>query len=408
MDERNFETNLYQEKQRKQSFLESRCTKKAFKVDEKLLFTTPRETSFGKVWPPAYYEDRTDGNGQISLFENAGRQGLLLQQIPQNKRWVFVPRFQDSFKEVDSGMRWGIFSSGYKQRKEKRQEIGGSRLQSFTFERERDKQWRICTQTVKSVTDGENTVDTYDLTVPLLENYVLADGFIVHNSGKSYTSLRLAEILDPPNPETGYEGFNIKRVAFDTEEFLKILKDGLDKKTLHKGSVIVYDEVGVGHSNRNFQDSLNKALNFVFQGFRRENLIVFLTVPKLKFVDLQLRELMHYIVVPKRIDYKKSLVWSKCYVIKQNPMATNDIPFYIHKPKVSGAHFDGVRDLEYFGLSLPSNDLIRDYEEKKKSFMFELYDQAKALAGAVKREKVSSLRKQVETESGGVVGDSLP
>jgi len=226
--------------------------------------------------------------------------------------------------------------------------------------------------------------------------------------GKSYCAARLGEILDPPDPATGYEGFNIKRVVFDTEEFLKVMKEGLDNKSLRRGSVLVYDEVGISHSNRNFQDSLNKALNFVFQGFRRENLIVFLTVPKLKFVDLQLRELMHYIIVPKKIDYAKSLLWCKGYIIRQNPMSDDNTPFYTYKAKVASASFDGVRDLEYFGLSLPSPGFVADYEEKKKSFMFELYDQAKALAGAVKREKVSSLRKQVETESGGVVGDSLP
>lgn len=219
-------------------------------------------------------------------------------------------------------------------------------------------------------------------------------------SGKSYGALRLAELLDPPRPKEGYEGFNINRIVFDTEEFLKIMKDGLDKKALKKGSVILYDEMGIGHSNRNFYDSMNKALNFVFQGFRRENLIVFMTVPKLKFVDLQLRELMHYIIVPKKIDFTKSLLWCKGYIIKQDPMSRETVPFMTYKAKVSSTTFDGVRDIEYFGLSLPSQGLQDAYEEKKKKYMFDLYEQAKALASVVKREKVSALRKRKESQDG--------
>jgi len=254
--------------------------------------------------------------------------------------------------------------------------------------------------------DSVNFIDKSKPRIKPLFAQLIKDRVVVHNknamvlvvgatgSGKSYGALRLAEILDPPDPVTGYEGFTIKRCVFDTEKFLELMKDGLDNNTLRKGSVIIYDEMGIGHSNRNFYDSLNKALNFVFQGFRRENLIVFMTVPKLKFVDLQLRELMHYIIVPKKIDFKRNVLWCKGYIVHQDPMNRDNTPFMIWKAKVGSLDFDGVRDLEHWGVGMPSEKLRIAYEEKKKKFMFELYDQAKALAKQIKGERIKEVGKR--------------
>lgn len=205
-------------------------------------------------------------------------------------------------------------------------------------------------------------------------------------SGKSYAALRMAEIIDPT--------FNIDRCVFDTESFLAKMKDGLDHNTLQKGSAVVYDEMGISHSNRNFYDSINKALNFVFQGFRRENLVVFMTVPKMKFVDSQIRDLIHYVVVPKTIDDERNLVWCVPYVVKQNPLMMNKVSdFYYMKPTIAGTSIDGTQEMDRFGLGLPSVELKNAYEQKKKEFMFNLYEEARMLSAQVKRKHVSSLMK---------------
>lgn len=209
-------------------------------------------------------------------------------------------------------------------------------------------------------------------------------------SGKSYMALRLAEILDPD--------FDINRVCFDTENFLTILKNGIETGTLKKGSVVLYDEIGISHSNRNFYESVNKALNFVFQGFRRENLITFMTVPKIKFVDLQTRELMHYLITPKKIDKKLSICYGTAYVVEQNPLLFGD-EMTVRKMLIDGPDGEGIFSVTQFGLTLPSEKLRLEYEEKKKEFMWDLYNRALNLSRIAKRTATEYINNKLTAQN---------
>ena len=63
-------------------------------------------------------------------------------------------------------------------------------------------------------------------------------GFIVTGatgSGKSWFALKLASDLDPT--------FNVERVVYNTEAFLKLLVEGDSKGKLKPGCAIVFDEV---------------------------------------------------------------------------------------------------------------------------------------------------------------------
>jgi len=186
-------------------------------------------------------------------------------------------------------------------------------------------------------------------------------------SGKSYAALRMAEIIDPD--------FDISRVHFDTEAFLTNVNNGRLDGTLKKGSVIIYDEIGVGHSSRNFYDSVNKALNFVFQSFRKDNFVVFMTAPKLKFIDIQVRELAHQLIVPYKLDKEYNLLWCNSYMITKNELMGKT---YLIKPLV--ASDAGITKLSRFGVGLPSEKLRMEYEHKKKIFLDCLYQEAIAKA----------------------------
>src|SRR5437870_4384364 len=82
-------------------------------------------------------------------------------------------------------------------------------------------------------------------------------------SGKTYTALRIAEEIDP--------SFGSSRIVFNPVDFMKILKG------LPSGSVIVFDEAGVGMSAQEWQKKANKIFNYVLQTFRFRNIIVFFT-----------------------------------------------------------------------------------------------------------------------------------
>jgi hypothetical protein len=383
------ERDLYFKEQNKQSIKKKGCKNKEINNDERLLQKISRKSSELKTNKESYDKNRENSNEQTNRSWLSNEQGLSLQQIHKDKYYILIPRFFDNKTKINNRMRWRLFSQEYDKRTGERSRIKITWLSSPSFQRERNSGWQLCEETIINITKLES-FNTYDLTIPKYENYVLADGYIVHNSGKTYASLRMAEILD--------KDFNIDRVVFDTEEFLTVLKDGLANGTLKKGSVIIYDEMGIGHSNRNFQDALNKALNFVFQGFRRENLIVFFTVPKLKFVDVQLRELVHFIITPKSIDRTNNILKCKGYCVRQNAFNLSDkqSSYYYENPTAIGAGIDGVSEINNFGLMLPSKMLRIAYEEKKKKYMMELYDQARELSKIVKHGVVNRLRGKLQ------------
>ena len=81
-------------------------------------------------------------------------------------------------------------------------------------------------------------------------------------SGKSWSSISIAEQLDPT--------FTDERIVFSGIELMKLINS--DK--LKKGSVIVFEEAGIGMSNKNWQSTINKMLNFLIQTFRHRNFVL--------------------------------------------------------------------------------------------------------------------------------------
>lgn len=111
-------------------------------------------------------------------------------------------------------------------------------------------------------------------------------------SGKTYTCLKLARMIDPH--------FTLKQVVFDIDQFFKLL----NSNTLHQGSVVIFEELGVAANARKWFSDENQWMSFVNQVFRTRNLIVFYTVPKLDMVDSQLAKLTHAHIEADHIDFR--------------------------------------------------------------------------------------------------------
>ena len=139
-------------------------------------------------------------------------------------------------------------------------------------------------------------VETYDLHTPKYHNFFLDSGIVSHNSGKSYCALSMAKQLD--------KRFTMDNVVFTPEELMNLVES--DK--LKKGSVIVWDEAGVGISHRSWQSQTNKLINYLLQTFRHRNFILIFTSPHLDFIDASTRKLFHAQFQTKEIDYGKKEV----------------------------------------------------------------------------------------------------
>jgi DNA-binding CsgD family transcriptional regulator len=178
-------------------------------------------------------------------------------------------------------------------------------------------------------------------------------GFIAGptGSGKSWCSLRIAEELDPK--------FNIDRVVFSGRELMALI----NSNKLHKGSAIVFEEAGIEMSNRNWQSTTNKMLNFLMQTFRHRNFILIFNSPYMDFVDSATRKLFHAEMTTCGIDKVKSQVKLKPLCIQYNARYSK---FYYKRLKVRTP--EGAVPVSYWKVDKPSNDLLKAYEDKKRVF----------------------------------------
>jgi len=167
-------------------------------------------------------------------------------------------------------------------------------------------------------------------------------------SGKSYFSLDIASQLDP--------SFSIDRCCWDAVTFSKLIS-----ARLPSGSAIIGDELGVFMSARDWNKKENKALSKALQTIRFMNHYIFFTVPKLSMVDVNARQLFHFIVVAKgRIRGKTNVV--DFHRLSENPRRPESSPF--RNPffcKIKGE----LKQISSFYSRLPPKDLIDEYEARR-------------------------------------------
>lgn len=195
-------------------------------------------------------------------------------------------------------------------------------------------------------------------------------------SGKSWSALSLAEMIDPE--------FNIDRCIFSGRDLMKLI----NSKKLKKGSVIIWDEAGVDLSNRDWQSLTNRILNFLLQTFRHKCFILFFTTPYMDFVDSNTRKLFHAEMRCISIDYNKKTTTLNPQLIQYNPRMQKFYYKYLKVIEKGG----GLATIERLVVSKPSKELIDKYEAKKDRFTSELNaDIERQLNRVYAKKKLKSL-----------------
>lgn len=175
-------------------------------------------------------------------------------------------------------------------------------------------------------------------------------------SGKSYSALRLAELVDPD--------FGLAHLAFSAENFL----DLVNEESLQAGQVIVWDEVGLGMPAREWQSIFNKSVGYILQSFRFKRIALFMTVPDQGFIDTQARRLFHYLFECVSIDRIFKRVVAKPFFVQHSPRFEKDYPKY---PRVKLP--TGSVKMGSVSFAMPSKDLRDSYERKRRSYMDDYY-----------------------------------
>lgn len=174
--------------------------------------------------------------------------------------------------------------------------------------------------------------------------------------GKSYAALRMAELVDP--------GFSMRKLVFRPLDFLDLVND----PSLTKGSVVLWDEMGLGMPARDWTSIFNKSIGFVLQSFRYRNLALFMTVPDQAFIDSQARRLFHYYIECLGVLKGQGISNAKPFVVDHSARFDKD---YMKYPIVKRP--DGPRQIASIQFKLPSSRLRSDYETKRKAYMDAYY-----------------------------------
>lgn len=201
-------------------------------------------------------------------------------------------------------------------------------------------------------------------------------GFIsgATGSGKSYSSLRICQELDPE--------FDISRCVFGGLELMNLINS--DK--LKRGSAICFEEIGVEMNAKNWASVTNKMVNYLFQTFRHRGFILIINSPYMDFVDSSTRKLFHAEMQTVGIDFQNEEVLLKPQLLQYNSRLQK---FYYKRLKV--ITYEGKVPITIWRVPKPTEELLEAYEQKKREYTNKLnkkiYTELEALEQKGKKNK---------------------
>jgi ABC-type dipeptide/oligopeptide/nickel transport system ATPase component len=175
--------------------------------------------------------------------------------------------------------------------------------------------------------------------------------------GKSYSALKIAELVQPD--------FCVKeQVIYDPTKFLEAIENAKSKSY----KVLILDECHAVAPARLWYSFSNIAVSLVASTFRQIHpLLLILVAPNVSWIEKSLREMLNFYAVCYR---RWDKVYMKMYEIDFNFYNLADQFPYLKK--IVFAHNNKVYKLNVLELSLPSEHLIKEYEEHAVAFKQQL------------------------------------
>lgn len=179
-----------------------------------------------------------------------------------------------------------------------------------------------------------------------------------YGSGKTCAGLWVCKEVDPT--------FNISRVVYSAEEFLKLLLDEGEKK-LEKGSAILYEEASVSVRNRLWYTKTNLAISAAVDTIRDRNFLLVFTMPFKKNIDKNIRSGFHAVIrMVGEPDRKRGVSTGKYRLVSVDELYGNtDKPWY---PRVNAEGIYGAGKLDE--IVIPRCDVELEMQTKKKKDQF--------------------------------------
>jgi len=185
-------------------------------------------------------------------------------------------------------------------------------------------------------------------------------------SGKSYASVRICELW---YQHYFKKRFPVEHICFSIEEMIKLF---LGEK-LKRGDLVVLEESGTLINSKDFQMKINKLFNFFMQSFRSLNVGLIFNLPSFSMMDKSTRILVHSHFITKRIIEEEKVCELKPYYVQVNQASGKEYRKYLRVSfHENGMSF--VRKVDSLKLTLPSQDIIDDYEKRKRTFVLLMAD----------------------------------
>lgn len=193
-------------------------------------------------------------------------------------------------------------------------------------------------------------------------------------SGKSYTALRIGEMVDP--------NFSADNIVFSVKEFI----DTFDSRA--PGSLVVFDE-GQEWSARRAMSKKNVELTDIMAMLRFTLVNVLFTVPNIRMVDVSLRRLMHGYLDVEAIDRAhaarrlRDKSFARLYILQQRRRLGHEDDVRPLLPDVPITRGKETRKLRInsvlFGAPRPA--ILAAYEQRKQETFRARLNQARAALG---------------------------
>ncbi len=197
--------------------------------------------------------------------------------------------------------------------------------------------------------------------------------------GKSWSALRLAELIQPNFPT------DASSVYFKIEDMIEAINSGEHKR----GDVLILDESGVagaGWGSRKWFSEGNVQMSNLFQTIRCLGFCTIFCLPNLEFMDSHGRALIHSLIECQHVDRRREVVWVKWKNLQRNYSTKKVYAKYPFEPLCDGN--SGSKKLKACRIHRPSSEeLINNYESRKMAFVKEL---TQAAVDSLKQKKEES------------------
>jgi len=218
--------------------------------------------------------------------------------------------------------------------------------------------------------------------------------------GKSYTAMRIAEVMDRDFRE-GTKGMD--KIVFEPEEYVEAMQK-LEKKRGIKGQTLIIDEAGILVNAKKWFSYFNQAMTDTVVTFRELRGLAIFVTPAIKSLDRDIR----IYTTHTGVCYKHFTTGSKQFVLMK--WFRNYWDEWIGKPykKRVNMYFQDagrVGRIDRFKIQFPKNkELVEAYEERMKKYKSQI--RSKILLYSFKERSNKELADQIIEEGDAITKHS--